>query len=133
MEVVDQILDIITWYRGVPSDYTDINELMHSRKELATLSVTLATEAAKARSDWKRKESRYDLEKCTKRIRFENHGTTKADWYARVNTKAEQEAYIEAENKYYELDYFLRSIREVLSEINQRVAALRAEIENSKY
>lgn len=129
----DQILDVITTYREIPSDSIDLNELMHVRKTLAVYSVTLATDVAQARSDWKRKDLTYDMEKCTKRIRFENHGTTKADWYARVNTKAQQEEAINAENKFYELDYLLRAVRDVMAEINQRVAFLRNELDNSKY
>jgi hypothetical protein len=125
--VADQMVDIVEWYRKLPEDFTDINELMYARKQLSTLDVTLASEIGKARKNWKYAAKTYELAKNQKRIKFEAKGSTKADWYARANTAEELELATEWESVFWSLDYLFRSIREVLSEMNQRISHLKEE------
>lgn len=131
--VSDIVIDIIRSYRELPDDFCDINEIMYTRKQLATYCVTLAVETGKCRKSWKLKEAVYESRKNQKRIEFEKMGTTKADWSARANVETEYNESVSFESEYWSLDYLLKSVREVLSEMNQRVSYLRKEEEDEKY
>lgn len=64
-----------------------INELMYHRKQLSTYSVTMATEIGDVRREMVLAEAKYDLSKNEKKIAYSKYGTTKAEWYAKVNSE----------------------------------------------
>ena len=35
--VIDEITEIVNWYRSLPMDFTGINEIMYNRVQLVTL------------------------------------------------------------------------------------------------
>jgi hypothetical protein len=127
--VKDEMLDIVGWYKNLPDDYIDINQLMYGRKQLATYSVTLGTEASRARGKWKLYAMQLEVIKNQKRLQNEvkGMGLTKADWTARGNVVKELELATKWEVHFYDLEYVLRTVREVLGEMNQRISYLRAE------
>lgn len=134
MESVETIIiDIINNYKDLSPDYSDINELIYTRKQLATYCVTFSTEVSKARKDWKKSVARYEIEKNQKRIKFISNGTTKADYMARANTEQELELCVENECKFFDLDYIFRASKDVLSEMNQHISYLRSEQEQEKF
>ena len=131
--VFDIVIDIVSSYRELPSDYIDINELMFHRKQLSTYAVTMGTEIGIARREWKVAEAKLELAKNEHRISYERLGTTKADWYAKVNTEELLNDMTEKEALYWKLDYVFKAVREVLSEMNQRISYLREEEKQTKY
>jgi hypothetical protein len=56
-DVIDEINEIIVWYRSLPMDYTGINELMHQRVQMATLLTYFSTELGEYRIQWKNAEA----------------------------------------------------------------------------
>lgn len=54
-------------------------------------------------------------------------GTTKADWISRANTEEELKSLVELEGDFYQLDYLFKGVKEVLSEMNQRISYLKSE------
>jgi len=133
MSSLERIGEVIEWYKVLPEDYLDINAIMFKRKELATLLYYMAVEVGDARRAWKISSGQYEMEKNRWRRKMEYKGTTKADWYARANCKDQLDSSIENESVYYSMYYVLTSMKEVLSEMNQRVAHLREEMKNSNY
>lgn len=133
--VEDQIMDIVTWYNQLPSDYMDLNQLMYSRTQLATYQVFFAIETANARRDWKTKKSKYEIVKNQKRIQYEaKFGVmNKADYSARANSESELSNFTNAENDFYAKEYILFAVKEILSDMNQRIAHLREEERQSRY
>lgn len=131
--VSDIVIDIVNSYRELPQDFADINEIMYYRKQLATYSVTLSTEIGVARKEWKIAEALYETSKNQKRLSYERFGTTKADWRARANMEDEFKDLNTKETIFWNLDYIFRAVREVLSEMNQRISYLREEQKQSRY
>lgn len=133
MEILDEINAIVDTYNGYPEDYSNINEIMYLRKKLSTYLVSFAVEVGNARKEWKTAEMRHEIIKNELRIKNQSLGTTKADWYAKVNSESENEESILTESVYWQLHYIFNSVREVLSEMNQRISYLREEEKQSKY
>lgn len=135
MESKEQILDIVAWYRDLPADYIDVNELMFARKNLAAYGATFSVEVGKARAEWKRATFRYEVTRNQKQIVFytKQNNLGKADIYAKANTEELYEKSVEAENTYFELDYIFKALREVLGELNQRISYLREELKQDRF
>lgn len=131
--VVDIVIDIVGSYRDLPQDCVDINEMMYYRKQLSTYAVTMGTEIGVARREWKVAEAKLEIAKNEHRISYERLGTTKADWYAKVNTEELLNDMTEKEAVYWKFDYVFKAVREVLSEMNQRISYLREEEKQTKY
>ena len=132
MEVLQRITSIVSWYKSIPADFIDLNMVLHKRKMLATEMFELSVEAGKARGEWKRKEREYSVKRTQLCKKWESKGTTKADWYAKANTEDEHIEMNQAEEIFYSIDYIVKSVREVLADMNQKIAYLRQEKENSK-
>lgn len=135
MGVKDEILAIVGEYRKLPADYMDIPELMHKRKLLATYGANFSVEVGNARAEWKRATYRYEVTKTQKQIVFykKQSNLGKAEMYAKANTEEFYEKSVEAENKYYELDYIFKALREILGELNQRISYLREELKQERF
>jgi uncharacterized protein Veg len=133
--VKEQILAIVGEYRELPADYIDVNDLMYKRKLLATYGANFSVETGQARADWKRATFRYDITRNQKQIVFyqKQSNLGKADMYAKANTEELYEKSVEAENKYFELDYIFKALRETLGELNQRIAYLRDELKQERF
>lgn len=133
--VEDQIMDIVGWYNKLPPDYMDLNELMYSRTQLATYQVYFAAETASARREWKTKKSRYEIVKNQKRIQYEAKFKVmnKADYSARANSENELNNFTSAENDFYSKEYILFAVKDILADMNQRIAHLREEERQSRY
>lgn len=131
--VFDVVIDIVESYKAFPQDFVDINELMYHRKQLSTYSVTMATEIGDVRKEMVRAESKYEIAKNEKKISYSKMGTTKAEWYARVNTEELLNDWKEKESLYWKLDYVFRAVKEVLSEMNQRISYLKDEEKQTRF
>lgn len=130
----NDIADIIEWYRELPSDYNDIEEVIYKRKLLATYSFRFAVEVGDARKDWKSAEARYESIKNQKRISFSTkHGTTKGDWLARGNCEEELNLSNNFESIFWKMHYIFGATKEVLGEMNQRISYLRDEEKQEKF
>ena len=131
--VLDIILDIVKDYNLLTPDYSNISDLMYSRKQLATYLVTFSIEVSNARKNWKEKESDYEIEKNQLRLKYIEKGTTKADWTSRANTEDQLKESVRAESLFYDADYVLKSVKEVLSEMNQRISYLKSENDQNRF
>ena len=55
--VIDEITEIVNWYRSLPMDFTGINEIMYNRVQLVTLLSYYSTELGEYRIQWKNAEA----------------------------------------------------------------------------
>lgn len=135
MTTLDEILEIIATYRELPADYVDIANLMYMRKKLATLGVNLGVEVGVARANWKTAQGKYEITRTQKQIGFygKQKNLEKSKMYAKANTEEFLDKATEAENDFYSLDYAFRALKEVLSELNQRISYLRDEYKQEQF
>lgn len=133
MKTIDKIIEIVTSYKELPSDYLDIDDLLHRRKLLSGELVLFGTNVGDAKLDWKKAVSQYEAKKNQMRVEYKDQGTTKADWIARSNCEEELEAIGVYESLYYKYDYVFKAVKEVLSEMNQRISYLKSEKKQSIY
>ena len=132
MEVLGRITNTVDWYKSIPADFIDVNMLLHKRKMLASEMFELSVEAGKARKDWKDAERNYSVKRNQYCKKWESKGVTKADVYAKANTEEEHYEMNQSESIFYSIDYVIRAVKEVLADMNQKIAWLRQERENSK-
>ena len=132
--VENDIIRIINWYRSLPADYIDINKLMFERKNLSTYGVIFATEVARCRKKWKENDLKYEVKKNQLRIEYSTkYGTTKADWIARGNCEQQLIDVIDAESEFYAKNYLFKAYRDVLLDMNQRIAHIRDEYKQNMF
>ena len=135
MNIEEEIVEIVLWYKSLGVGYNAISELINKRKKLTALRVTLAGEIGLARGKWRNAKVIYEIEKNQKRVIFYKQlkSTTKADWTSRANTEQELLEVTKLENIYYSMNYILETTKEVLSAMNQEIAILRAEKKQSDF
>lgn len=133
MSVLNDIVAIVEWHRGLPSDFSNLNLMIHKRRQLTGYNFTLATEVRDARTDWRNAFATYEAVKNQKRVLNESKGTTKADWIARANTEEELRDWVDKENYFKGLEYVHGAVKETLSEMNQTIAHLRDEMKQEKF
>lgn len=135
MQIREEILNVVRWYKQLSPDYNDITNIMYARKKLAAYGVGLGVSVAKARGEWKLATTRYEVFRTQKQIQFygKHKNLEKSKMYAKANTEEFLKKSIEAENNYYDLEYLFRSMKEVLSEMNQRISYLRDEYKQEQF
>jgi len=134
-EIQEQILELVGTYRKFPTDSNDITGLITLRRVLAGLNVLLGDAVGKARREWKKAVIEGEIEKAQKQIFFygKHSNMEKAKMYAKANIKEFYDRATKAEGDFNELDYLFRSLREVLSELNQRISYLRDEKKQEQF
>lgn len=133
MEAIEEIHEIIEWYRELPSDYTGINELMYQRQRLVGFCVLFSGQMGYARKLWVTAKSNYEKKKMQLRVSYQSKGTTKANSISRANSINEYEDMQNAEGNYYKMYYAYRSFEEVLSSMSQQIAYLREELKKANF
>lgn len=133
MNTINEIQNIVEWFRELPSDYTGINELMHQRQRLTGFYALLSAQVGESRAVWAKSKAIYEKKKLQLRVGYLSKGTTKAETISRANSIPELEAQQSAEGLYYEFYFLLKGTEEVLSAMNQQIAHLREELKKSVF
>ena len=127
MTNLEQITEIVIWWRELPHDYNGLEDLMQQRQLLTSYIFDYANELAKHRKDWAKSQYLLEKGKNQKRVQFIDKGTTKADYMARANTAQEFESERTDEAIYWGMRDIYESALEVSQAMAQRIAHLREE------
>lgn len=132
--VEEQIMFIIGWYNALPSDFLGISEIMHERKQLSTLGATLAVEMGTARKNWKMAEFKLKQLVAQKKLTLtQKMPLSKAENYIKANPFDEDEKATKWEIVFYQKEYIFKAMKEVLSEMNQRISYLKDEQKQDRF
>lgn len=131
---IDKIIEIIDWYRLIPYDYNEVNELMYKRQQLSALVFNFSNlVVGKLAEAWKIAEAKTDNEKYAIRAREERHGVTQARTISKANTWKELLEQKEKEGMYLAAKHKERTMYEVLASMNQHISHLKEELKYSRY
>lgn len=131
----DAIIDLILWYRDLPKDYNSIIDIMDCRKDLSTYTVLLGVDIGKKKKQVKLLDSAVSRKENQKKIEYiaKSYSFSKMDVLIKGNPMQERKERDILEAELYELEYIFKSVREVLSEMNQRIAFLREELKQNNF
>lgn len=130
MDTIKEISIIITWYGSQSRDYNDIDNLIYTRKKLATLSFALAGEVGDAKNDldvaiFKRKLAfSKEFDRLTSEAKVSGV-SAKEKANITIEVLCENEAVVSG--IYHRTKMFLSQTNEVLSTLNQHISYLKAE------
>jgi len=133
-EVVQDLDDIINWYRELPMDYTGINDLMYQRIQLVTLLSFYASELGQVRINWKNAEAETEKVKRehTKKYLDAGFPMSKASELGKFYSVEE---YVEEKNwdgLYYQMRLFYENATSIIDAMNQHISNLKREEQYQK-
>ena len=133
-EVVQDLDDIINWYRELPMDYTGINDLMYQRIQLVTLLSFYASELGQVRINWKNAEAETERVKRehTKKYLDAGFPMSKASELGKFYSVEE---YVEEKNwdgLYYQMRLFYDNATSIIDAMNQHISNLKREEQYQK-
>ena len=133
-EVVQDLDDIINWYRELPMDYTGINDLMYQRIQLVTLLSFYASELGQVRINWKNAEAQTEKVKRehTKKYLDAGFPMSKASELGKFYSVEE---YVEEKNLdglYYQMRLFYDNATSIIDAMNQHISNLKREEQYQK-
>lgn len=133
--VIEEINEIIGWYKMQGRRYNDVHELMYHRARLAILYGTFMEELGGLRRAWNGAQAERENQRAKMEVKLMTQGipATKATLQAKANTYKLLTAEKEAEGKYYEYKAQADSIKEVLSAMHQHIAQARDEWKLQKF
>ena len=128
-DVIDEINEVVTWYRSLPMDYTGINELMYQRVQIVTLLTYFSTELGEYRIQWKNAEIETERKKRSKTIEYLEDGNplSKSQEYAKFESLEEFANEKRFDGAYNSMRLFYDSTNKVIDAINQHISNLKRE------
>lgn len=106
----------------------DLEALMEGRRLLSIGLFDLAAEMSDVREMWQNFEVDYENERNSKRILYtESESLAKSDWKARADTHKLKKEALTYELLYKRMETHSHAVREVLSELNQRISFFKQE------
>ena len=132
-EIIDEVITIVDWYKDLPKDYSNIEDLMYARKQICGNMFMISVELGKARQSWK--EYEFTTESVRRRTMAEmiqeGNAIGKADAHARADSMLAMEQEKISESYFYRLKFMFDSSQEVTNTIMQHISVLKKERENS--
>jgi hypothetical protein len=131
-EIIDEIETIVTWYKNLNKDYSNIEDLMYARQKICGNMFLLSVELGKARQSWKEYEFVTEKTRRTAMAEMLEEGVAigKADAYAREDSLLALEQEKMAESYYHVLKFMMDSTEEVNNTIMQHISWLKEERKN---
>lgn len=132
--LIDNITEIVNWYKDLPSDYSGINEIMHARVQLSTNLFLYASEMGRYRIAWKESESECERVRRSKTKAMLEAGfpLSKAQEYGKFYSLGEFALERKYDATFGAMRLFYDSTQAVLDTINQHISNLKKEFEEVK-
>lgn len=127
MTNLQEITEIVIWFRELPYEYNELIQLLNARQRLAGFLFSYADEMQKQRKDWAKSKYLLEKGKNEKRVNFLAHGTVKADYMARANNTKEFEQEKLDEAIFWGMKEIYDAAMEVSQAMAQMIAHLREE------
>lgn len=133
MNNLEEILQIINWYKNIPADLMPINELIHKRQKLVGLYASFATDLAYLERLSSRREYEFKNKKYTLRAEYSPMGVGKSETLSRAETADELRIFKEAQSDHRKAYYMYSATREILNAMHQQIAFWRDEKKNQEF
>ena len=132
---INFLISEVKKYKEIPQDYNGINELIEIRKNISTVVFSLSISLGKIRRNLKDSELTLENKKVREKLAEINKGTKAITYNVQISVKFEQETKTvqNLESDFYEVEYMIRYVKEVLSELNQRISILKSELKQDTF
>tara|TARA_R110001632_G_scaffold173702_3_gene293162 strand:+ start:3147 stop:3560 length:414 start_codon:yes stop_codon:yes gene_type:complete len=133
-EIIDEIKDIISWYKDLPIDYTGITELMYQRIQLVTLMSYYSSELGNYRIQWKNCEA--ETESVRRSIVKERldmgEALSKSQAYGKFYSIDQYVSEKRFDGAYNQMKFFYDSTNAIIDAMNQHISNLKREQDQTK-
>jgi hypothetical protein len=132
-EILKEVEIVVKWYKDLPKDYSNIEDLMHSRKKLSTYQFLMAVELGNLRQSWKECEVGTEIIRREKAVECISEGLamTKVQEISKAECLLMLEAEKIADSMYHRLRFIIDATQEVNNTIMQHISQLKIEQKNS--
>lgn len=131
-EYTEEVTKIVLWYKNLPKDYANIEDLIYARQRLSTYQYLMAVDLGKARKTWKEAEVGTEIVRRQKAVECINEGLamTKVQELSKAEALLMYEAEKIADVFYNNLRFMIDQTKEVNSSIMQHISHLKTEKSN---
>ena len=131
-EYIDEVTKIVKWYKELPKDYSNIEDLIYSRQKLSTYQFLMAVELGKLRQTWKEAEVGTEIIRRQKAVECIEEGMpmTKVQELSKAESLLMLEAEKIADVYYHNLRFMIEQTQEVNNSIMQHISHLKTEKSN---
>tara|TARA_R110000744_G_scaffold97622_2_gene188630 strand:+ start:7726 stop:8139 length:414 start_codon:yes stop_codon:yes gene_type:complete len=133
-DIIDEIKQIINWYKGLPMDYTGISELMYQRIQLVTLMSYYSSELGDYRIQWKNCEAETEnVRRCkVKQTLDDGYPLSKAQAYGKFHSIDQYIAEKRFDGAYNQMKFFYDATNSIIDTMNQHISNLKREQDQSR-
>lgn len=130
--IIEEITKIVEWYKQLPKDYSNIEDLMYARKKICTNQYLLNVELSRARQTWKEYEVTHETAKRRSIAELLEEGMpmNKANELGRSRSLIHMEHEKLADAFYHNLKFMVDATNEVSNTMMQHISWLKKEQES---
>ena len=127
-ETISEVTKVVEWYKELPKDYTNIEDIMYARKKLSTYQYLLSVELGNLRQSWKECEVETEIVRRGKAV--EGLAMTKVQEISQAEALLMLEAEKIADAMYHRVKFIISATQEVNNSMMQHVSQLKIEQKN---
>ena len=131
-ETISEVTKVVEWYKELPKDYTNIEDIMYARKKLSTYQYLLSVELGNLRQSWKECEVETEIVRRGKAVECINEGLamTKVQEISRAEALLMLEAEKIADAMYHRVKFIISASQDVNNSMMQHISQLKIEQKN---
>jgi hypothetical protein len=131
-EYIEEVTKIVEWYKELPKDYGNIEDLIYARQKLSTYQFLMAVELGKLRQVWKEAEVGTEIVRRQKAVECiaENMPMTKVQELSKAEALLMLEAEKIADVSYHNMKFMIDQTAEVNNSMMQHISHLKTEKSN---
>jgi hypothetical protein len=128
----NELMQVVTWYKKLKKDYSNIEDLMYARKRITTIQFMLSVELGNLRQQWKEAEIQTEIVRRSKAFELiqENCAMTKVQEISRYESIPQLEMERLADAEYNALKFMIDATQEVGNSMMQHISQLKLEKSN---
>ena len=132
MNIYESVTEIVSWYKDLPKDYSNINDLIYARQKLSTYQFYMAVDLGDLREDWKQKEVETEIVRRKKSVEciMDSLAMTKVQEISKHEALEKYQIEKEADANYHKVKFIIESTQEVNNTIMQHISQLKLEQKN---
>lgn len=132
-KIVEEVTKIVNWYKDLPKDYSNIEDIMYARQKICGNMFMLYVELGKIRQEWKEYEFTTESvrRKTMAQMLDDGMSVAKADAYSRVESLEYLDQEKQIESQFHALKFMVDSAQDVNQTMMQHISTLKKERENS--
>jgi hypothetical protein len=131
-EIINEVEKVVSWYKELPKDYSNISDIMYARKKITTYQFYMSVELGKLRKVWKEFEVRREIVRRSKAVELIDEGLAmtkvqEMSKYEALDMFNEEKL---ADIEYHNMRFMVDSTQEVSNSMMMHLSQLKIEQKN---